>query len=219
MVKKNKNNYSLLEKLQLMFWLLRTKLIAPKARLLRFPLVIRGRKYIDFGESLTTGVGCRFDCFSGNKPDEVKLKFGKDVQLNDYVHLVAMESISIGNNVLMASHIFISDNSHGSYKSDVNDSNPQVPPIEREYVTNPVIIGNNVWIGEGVCVMPGVTIGDGCVIGAHSIVTHDIPENTIAVGAPAKVVKRYNNNTKHWEKLNEENISYRQSRIYRSLLT
>ena len=156
---------------------------------------------MDFGSQLTTGIGCRLEAFTGDEPDKAKLVFGHGVQINDYVHMVAMERISIGNNVLMASHVFISDNSHGSYKGDSRDSNPTIPPTEREYVTAPVSIGNNAWIGEGVCIMPGVNIGEGCVIGAHSIVTKDIPDYCIAVGSPAKVVKKYNFDTNHWEKI------------------
>ena len=196
-----KNDYSLKDKFQLFFWLLKTKLIDKNARLFRFPIVIRGRKYIDFGKNLTTGVGCRFDCFSGANPDEKKIKFGKNVQINDYVHLVGMESIEIGDNVLMASHIFISDNSHGAYKGNDCDSDPLTPPAKRQYLTAPVKIGNNSWIGEGVIIMPGVTIGEGCVIGAHSVVNKDVPNYCIAVGSPAIVVKQFNFRTKHWEKI------------------
>ena len=196
-----RNKYSFLEKIQLAYWLIKTKLIEKRARLFRFPMVIRGRQYIDFGEGLTTGVGCRFDCFPGKDPDKAKLLFGKSIQINDYVHIVAMNRIEIGDNVLMASNIFISDNSHGSYKGELGDSDPLIPPIEREYVSNPIKIGNNVWIGEGVCIMPGVTIGDGCIIGAHSIVNKDIPENSIAAGSPAIIIKRYNIETNHWEKV------------------
>ena len=86
-MKKLKNDYNLIDKLKLAYCLIRTKLIDRKVRLFRFPIVIRGRKYIDFGELLTTGVGCRFDCFPGEKPEAVKLKFGKNVQINDYVHI------------------------------------------------------------------------------------------------------------------------------------
>lgn len=196
-----KNEYSLCDRIKLGCFLLRTKLIDRRVRLFRFPLVIRGRKYIDFGEGLTTGAGCRFDCYPGNRPNEVKIRFGKNVQINDYVHMVGMESISVGNNVLMASHVFISDNSHGSYKGDENDSFPIVPPIEREYYTAPVIIGNNVWIGEGVIIMPGVSIGDGCVIGARTIVNKDVPKFSIAVGSPMRIIKQYNFETRHWENI------------------
>lgn len=195
-----KNKYSFTDKLQLVWWVLRTKLIEKRARLFRFPMIIRGRQYINFGEKLTTGVGCRFDCFSGKDPNKAKLIFGKNIQINDYVHIVAMNRIEIGDNVLMASHIFISDNSHGSYKCNLEDSDPRIPPTEREYVTAPIKIGKNTWIGEGVCIMPGVTIGEGCVIGAHSVVSKSIPNYSIAVGAPARIVKKYNFNTNHWEK-------------------
>lgn len=194
-----KNSYSIVDKICLFFWLIRTKIIAPKARLFRFPIIIRGRKYIDFGEQLTTGVGCRFDCFPGNEPSTKKLVFGKNVQINDYVHIVAMNKVIIGDNVLMASHVFISDNSHGCYKGCDNDSNPMVPPTKREYYTVPISIGNNSWIGEGVIIMPGVTIGEGCVIGAHSVVSRNIPNYSIAVGSPAKIIKQYNFNNKKWE--------------------
>lgn len=196
-----KNTYGLSAYLQLLYFLIRTKVIDRKARLFRFPMVIRGRKYIDFGLSLTTGVGCRFDCFSGITPTSKKLVFGSNVQLNDYVHIVAMDSVKIGDNVLMASHIFISDNSHGSYKGDENDTNPNIPPIQREYVTAPVSIGDNTWIGEGVVIMPGVAIGRGCVIGAHSIVNKSIPDYTVAVGSPAKVVKKFDFETNKWQKV------------------
>lgn len=192
-----KNEYSFLDKVKLALYLCRTKAIDRRVRLFRFPITIRGRKYIDFGQRLTTGVGCRFDVYP-NRLGGATLKFGNNVQINDYVHFVGMESIEIGDNVLMASHIFISDNSHGSYKCNFQDSDPRLPPTEREYVTAPVKIGNNVWIGEGVCIMPGVNIGEGCVIGAHSIVNKDIPANSLAVGSPAKVVKQFNFETKHW---------------------
>ena len=53
----------------------------------------------------------------------------------------------------------------------------------------PVHIGRNVWLGAGVSVMPGVSIGDNSVVGAHSLVTHDIPANTVAYGCPCKPVR------------------------------
>ena len=196
-----KNKYSFSEKIQLAVWLLKTKLIDRRVRLFRFPMIIRGREYIDFGSSLTTGLSCRFDCFPGDNLTSKKLVFGKNVQLNDYVHIVAMDSVKIGDNVLLASHIFISDNSHGSYKGDDNDTNPNIPPIQREYAKAPVSIGDNTWIGEGVVIMPGVTIGKGCVIGAHSIVNKSIPDYSVAVGSPAKVVKKFDFQTNRWKKV------------------
>lgn len=195
-----KNSYSFLDKVWLAYCLFRTKLICPKAKLFCRPIDIRGRKYINFGTKLSLGVGCRLEIFSNGR-NEPSLVFGNDVQINDYVHIVAMESVTIGDNVLMASHIFISDNSHGSYKGDDNDSDPCTPPIKRDYPTAPISIGDNTWICEGVMIMPGTTIGKGCIIGAHSIVRGNIPDYSIAAGNPAKVIKKYNFATKHWERV------------------
>ena len=58
----------------------------------------------------------------------------------------------------------------------------------------PITIGKNCWLGGSVVVLPGVTIGDGCVIGAGAVVTKDIPENSLAVGNPAKVIKTIKQN-------------------------
>ena len=66
-------------------------------------------------------------------------------------------------------------------------------PVERntrQEWAKPVTVGNNVWIGGSVTILAGVTIGDNCTIGAGSVVTRDIPANSVAVGNPARVVKQ-----------------------------
>ena len=63
---------------------------------------------------------------------------------------------------------------------------PELRSKQAQY-NMPVNIGNNVWIGAGAIILPGVSIGDNSVIGAGSVVTKDIPNNSIAVGNPAKV--------------------------------
>jgi len=150
---------------------------------------------MDLGVNLTTGVGCRLEAFSDGRTK--RIVFGSNVQINDYVHISAMEQVRIGNNVLMASHIYISDNSHGFYKGE-EQSSPEEPPILRSYHVAPVEIGDNVWIGEGVVIMPGVTIGRGCIIGANSTVTKSIPPYCIAVGQPARVIKEYDFSINKW---------------------
>ena len=127
-----KNNYSTIKLFQYFFWLLRTKLIIPKARLIRFPIDLRGKKYIDFGQRLTTGVGCRLEAFAVDGNYSKRIVFGSNVQINDYVHISSMNRVEIGNNVLMASHVYISDNSHGVYKGTIEDSSPNTPPPETE---------------------------------------------------------------------------------------
>lgn len=110
-----RNTYSFFDLFELGYYLIRTKLISPKSRLIRFPLRLHGKRYIDFGESLTTGKNCRLEAYSLDGTPDKRLIFGKDIQINDNVHIDAMGRVEIGDNVLMASHVFISDNSHGGY--------------------------------------------------------------------------------------------------------
>ena len=98
----------------------------------------------------------------------------------------------------MGSKIYISDHNHGIYSGELQDS-PYIPPKQRKLTQGePIRIGDRVWIGEFVTILPGVTIGEGAIIGAMSVVTHDIPPNTIALGSPARVVKRWDESLKEW---------------------
>ncbi len=99
---------------------------------------------------------------------------------------------TIGDDVLIASDVFIIDYNHG------------LNPNSNSYLDNKlevlgVTIGNGVWIGNNVVILPGVHIGDKAIIGAGSVVTKDIPSYTIAVGNPARIVKQYNIKTQQWE--------------------
>ncbi len=190
--------YEFSELLKLVPNLFYTKTFYKSSRLIRRPFYIRGKRYINLGENLTTGVGCRIDAFPLKKA--IVLKFGKNIQINDYVHIAAIENITIGNNVLIASKVFITDHGHGSYSGELQDS-PDVIPIERREPSSPIIIEDNVWIGEFVSVLQGVTIGKGSIIGTMSVVTKSIPPYCIAVGSPAKVVKKYSFEKKIWEKV------------------
>lgn len=207
MIKSKKDNlqrhYTFGGLCELIYSVLRSRIfIDRKLKYFNFPIIIKGRKFIDFGDYLSAGYYCRFEVYPKDGDKRKRLIFGKNVQLNDFVHISAIEKVEIGDNCLMASHIYISDNSHGRYEGLPTDSSPYISPEEREYITAPVKIGKNVWIGEGVIIMPGVTIGDGCVIGAHSVVNKDVPSNTIAVGIPARIVKQYSFEKKCWIKIN-----------------
>lgn len=178
-----------------------TRLLFSRARIIRRPFYIRGRRHIYIGEGFTTGVNLRIDAIPKNNERKVILSIGDNVEINDYVHIGAIDSVTIGNNVLLASKVFITDHNHGNYSGTNGHDNPNTPPRLREWHSSPVVIEDNVWIGEQVSILPGVTIGKGSVIGALSMVNKSIPPYSIAVGIPAKVIKQYNFQTELWEKI------------------
>jgi len=191
--------YGIIGIIQLMVFIIRTKFVFVNARIIRFPIRVRGRKFINVGKGFTTGFNCRIDAFPAKNNKRV-INIGKNVQINDYVHIGAIESINIGDNVLIASKVFISDHNHGNYTGENQDS-PDTKPSERPLYSKPIVIEKNVWLGEFVSVLPGVKIGQGSIVGAMSVVNKDIPPYSISVGVPAKVIKTFNRTLKIWEKV------------------
>jgi len=189
-----KNAYSISEFIANVYSLILTKIFYPTARLIRRPVYIRGRKGLRYGKGLTTGHGCRFDMIGKN----ITLVLGENSRIGDYVHIVADSNVNIGDNVLMASKVFISDTNHGIYNGE-NQSEPEINPNERPLVFSPVVIGNNVWLGENAVILAGTTIGSGCIVGANAVVSGSFPDECIIVGVPARIIKRYNNETRKWE--------------------
>jgi acetyltransferase-like isoleucine patch superfamily enzyme len=196
-----RNKYTISEFVSTVYALIITRLFYREARLIRRPFYIRGKSSFRYGKGLTTGHGCRFDLLGNG---EKTLYFGRNCEIGDNVHIVALEQVKIGDNCLMASKIFISDTSHGDYSIDSKSSSPSIAPNDRPLIKKPVSIGNNVWIGENVCILLGVTIGNGCIIGANTVVNRDVPENTIVVGSPAKVIKRWDKDLGKWLKVVEQ---------------
>lgn len=105
--------------------------------------------------------------------------------INNFSQISCARRIVIGANVMIAENCFIADNNHGYAHPDL--------PIRAQplAVAGEVQIGADTWIGANCCIVGNVRIGIHCVVGAHSVVTADLPDYSVAVGAPARVVKRF----------------------------
>lgn len=115
-------------------------------------------------------------------------KLHPEVVIGDHFHASRNLTIQsagktvIGKNVLIGSNVFICDYNHGvstQYESFLRQ------PLK----CKEVIIGDNVWIGQAVIILPGVHIGNNVIIGAGSIVTHNVADNSIIAGNPAKLIR------------------------------
>ena len=128
-----------------------------------------GRGFIAEGDISTVSVVVR---------ENATLIIGDDVYMNYGVTIEACHEIRVGDHVLMAPLVSI-----------IDDNRHETEPGAVLY-KGPIVIGNNVWLARNVAVIPGASIGDGCVIAANSVVCTDIPPNSLAAGAPARVIRK-----------------------------
>lgn len=104
------------------------------------------------------------------------MKLGKNVFANHGLTVMSLGSITIEDGVMMGPEVGLFTVNHD-------------PDNVRIVMTKPIHIKKNAWIGARVNILPGVTIGENAIIGTGSVVTKDIPDNAVAVGNPAKVIK------------------------------
>lgn len=158
------------------------------------PLKIDGSKNISLGEYVNIGYKSWLAALPLTNNAECELVIGNGSAIGHFNHIYATKSIRIGKNVLTADKVYISDNQHGY-------EDPRTPVMHQPIVQKQsVVIGDDSWLGENVCVI-GASIGCHCVIGANSVVTRDIPDYCVAVGIPAKIIKRYDFSRKTWDKI------------------
>lgn len=136
---------------------------------------------ISIGKNVFIGDGVRIKAgFSG------KITIGNNVYIHDYSFIFAHEKLTIGDNTLISPQVFITDFNHKFPHSKYK----RLIASEKGYLSKTVKIGKNVWIGAQSIILPGVNIGDDAVIGAGSVVTKSIPANSVAVGNPARIIKK-----------------------------
>ena len=150
---------------------------------------IMNGKYISIGDNFLAMNGCRIEAWDQycNNSFSPEITIGNNVSMNFDCHIGAINHISIGDNVLLGSRVFITDHSHGNGSMKEVD----IPPNKRElYSKGPVIIEDNVWIGEGAVILSNVRVGKGSIIGANAVVTKDIPAYCVVGGVPAKILRK-----------------------------
>lgn len=161
------------------------------------PLRIDGIKNISIGNNVRIGYKAWLASLPLTGFEDCIIEIGDGSSIGNFNHIYATKKIVIGKKVLTADKVYISDNLHG-YKDITKAVIEQ--PINQ---INEVLIGDGAWIGENVCIL-GAKVGKNCVIGANSVVTKDIPDFCVAVGAPAVIIKRYSIESDSWEKTNTD---------------
>lgn len=155
---------------------------------------LTGTEHISIGRDCYLGQGTELATLEYHFSQKLYpcLTIGNHVRCVGGCRITCAGNIKIEDDVLLGPEVFITDHNHGMDPSYPGGYSSQ-PLIIKD-----VRIGKSVWLGQRVCVMPGVHIGEHSIVGANSVVTKDILPYTIAVGSPAKMVKKWNNDRKEW---------------------
>jgi acetyltransferase-like isoleucine patch superfamily enzyme len=157
-------------------------------------------EYISIGRDVNIGrdswIHCPAEFMEGKQRSPV-IVIDDGVDMGRRAVISGVKSVHIGKNVLFAPNVYISDHSHKF--EDVER------PINDQGITEAedVDIGENSWIGINACILPGCKIGRNCVVGANSVVTKSFPDYCVIAGAPARIIKKYDQKKKIWERVNQ----------------
>lgn len=158
-------------------------------------------KYISIGNNVNIGSFCRITVsteFGGIKcksKNKIRLKIGDNVDIGNNTFISGNNNIEIGDHVIMAPYVFITDHDHGFY--DIKKNLHAQPLTEGGYVK----IEDNVFLGVKSTILKNVIIEEHSVVAANSVVTKNIPPFCIAAGNPARIIKKYDFKKKQWVKV------------------
>lgn len=191
-------------------------------RLSRLPTAIRKRllrpwyrwRFAEFGEGSELGTGCEIanarsiaiGCHvqiqrharieaHDLRDGKVRIRIGDGSIIAPYVHIGAVDSVTIGKNCGIAPFTWITDHDHDT-------SDPMQPVVtQRRVLAAPTVIEDGVYIGERVAILRGVRVGTCSIVGTNSVVTRDVPPFSIVVGIPARVIKIWDPATRTWSRV------------------
>ena len=157
------------------------------------PEMLIGARYISIGAGVVIAPNAylaAMEIIPGNKPN-LTIEDGTRIGRNN--HIFATNQIHIGKRVLTAGNVYIADNSHGYEDPDVAILDQPLLQLA------PVSIGDGTWIGNGASVL-GASVGRNCVVGAGAVLRSNVPDHCLVVGAPARIVKRYDRVQGRWRR-------------------
>lgn len=167
---------------------------------IRKPILISNPQCITIGDDVFIRDGLRMEVVLHNQQQTPALVIGNNTNIEQNVHIICHHRITIGSNVSVTGHCSIVDVTHPY--ADIADPVKIGARIQDDEAC--VEIGDGSFIGFGSVILPNVRIGKHVVIGANSVVAHNIPDYSVAAGAPAKLLRRFDHTSGTW--INVEQI-------------
>jgi acetyltransferase-like isoleucine patch superfamily enzyme len=195
-----------LEKIQSMeelYWSLKTQYyyklffacIGRKSKVIA-PMRLRNVHNIHIGEGVIINRFSFLFTYAASE-ERPRLIIGDGCRVGHMSHIACTREVRIGKKVLIADRVYISDHSHGF--SDIN-----LPIMDQPHSSKGIVsIGEGTWIGENVTIL-SCSIGRNCVVGSNAVVISDLPDFSVAVGVPARVIRAFNPASGIWEKVEHQ---------------
>lgn len=152
---------------------------------------------ISIGDDVLVWKGCRIEGVNryGNTELQPHIQIGNRVSFQQNCHLVAADSISIGDDTTISFNVLVTDNDHQYTQPDLNILKQPLSVMRTR-------IGKNCFIGAGAKIQAGTDLGNQCIVGANAVVRGTFPDYCVIVGAPCRIVKRFDSITGEWRKTN-----------------
>ncbi|MGH4118096.1 acyltransferase [Clostridium sp.] len=155
------------------------------------PICLEGTMGVEIGNKVRIYPGSRIETYG----TEGSIVIRDNVSIGQSFHITSSSSeLVIGEDTTISGNVFITNIDHDYKQIGIHI-------LKQDFITKETRIGQNCFIGFGVAIQAGTILGKQCIVGANSVVRGEFPDYCVIVGAPAKVVKRYNCDSGKWEKI------------------
>lgn len=161
---------------------------------IRKPIMLTNTKQMYIGDYVHICFGARIECIKSWKQTSYhpKIEIGNGTVIGQNFHMTCADHIVLEDDVTCSNSVVITDINHAHNLVDIHC-------LDQDLEVSEVHIKQYAFIGSGAVILPGVTIGKNAIIGARAVVTKSVPDDCMAVGIPAKVIKRYDRESKEWK--------------------
>lgn len=179
------------------FWIIRGLLYKPFFGKFSFPsyigkpIYIKNFKKIFIGKQVRIFPNSRIECIG----KDAKIIIHDNVSIGPNLHLTARSTLEISKNCTISSNVLITDDQHTYLEIGIHIMN-------QKSIIKKTFIGENCFIGAGAVINAGTILGKQCIVGANAVVSGLYPDYCVIVGAPGRIVKKYDTNTKEWKNTN-----------------
>lgn len=130
--------------------------------------------------------------------EQGKIRILDNVSIGQNFHVVSYDSeLVIGENTTISANVFVSNVNHDYHEINVHS-------LEQKMIVKQTVIGGYCFIGYGAVILPGTRLGTQCIVGANSVVSGEFPDYCVIAGNPARIIRKYNPETKQWERYHDE---------------